>query len=305
MNIIVDKNLFFAYCGMIAAGYDLMDTSDSLVWEVCQAAKQARLEKGVLDYFAYTRTETISVNPYYPRGSELSAACFFLEKPLCDFLAFLRACRAQEAEDPEFRAWITRLPEVLEALSGSPSLSAAWERYSHGVGERFSGLSAQISALQQRLDRLGWGRGVQILFAPNLLQSKHLADFSLVDCRLYLIAGEFSQSAAIHEYLHPLLQERRGTLLRLLRIHGLARFVDIEKLAALGYLPGPSEEDQAHALEECMVRAIAGVLGGVSMESYCKMNREYGFTSLPEMMERLRQNTLEGKTLEEILNDMI
>ena len=305
MNNIIDKNLFFAYCGMIAGGYDLMDTADPLVREVCRAAEQARLEKSLLDYFSYTRTGTIWVNPYYPRGSELSSACFFLEKPLSDFLKFLRSCNAPEAEDPEFRTWITRLPGILKTLSDNPTLSAAWEIYSHGLVRRFSGLSPQILALQQRLDNLHWGNGVQILFAPTLLQSKYLADFSLVDSRLYLIAGEFSESAAIHEYLHPLLQKQRSTVLRLLRVHGLARFLDTEKVAALGYLIGTSEENQAHALEECIVRAITGVLSGVSPEGYCKMNLECGFTSLPEMMEHLQQNSLEKKTLEEILSDMI
>lgn len=305
MNIIIDKNLFLAYCGLIASGYDLMDTSDPLVREVCRAAEQARLEKRLLDYFSYTRTGTISVNPYYPRGSELSSACFFLEKPLSDFLEFLRSCNAPEAEDPEFRAWIARLPGVIKTLADDPILSAAWELYSCELAQRFSGLSPQILALQQRLDDLHWGNGVRILFAPNLLQSKYLADFSLADSRLYLIAGEFSESAAIHEYLHPLLQKQRGAVLRLLRVHGLDRFLNTEKVAALGYLIGISEEDQAHALEECIVRAITGVLSGVSPEEYCKMNLEYGFTSLPEMMERLWQNSLEKKTLEEILSDVI
>ena len=58
-------------------------------------------------------------------------------------------------------------------------------------------------------------------------------------------------------------------------------------------------------MEECIVRAITGVLSGVSPEGYCEMNLECGFTSVPEMMKHLQQNSLEKKTLEEILSDMI
>lgn len=78
MNINISKNLFNAYCGLIVNGYNMMDTTDEFVFKITSTIAQFDFDSSVYEYFSYAKTNTTPINPYYPRGSDLSVACFFL-----------------------------------------------------------------------------------------------------------------------------------------------------------------------------------------------------------------------------------
>lgn len=292
MNFEINKHLFAAYCGLIKSGYELMDLSDPLVASVCEGIRNLPLSEGVISYFGAARTGQIPVNPYYPRGSDLGVACFFSERRA--YLRFLRSCGSPDVEDTDFLCWIAHLTEMLHEVECCRGFSELFARYEQEVRARFCGVSTEIAVLQNRLKRLG--PTVQILFAPNLLQSKYLADYALVDGKLYLIAAAFSRAAAVHEYLHIAMDSKTELLTRLIDQYGPAYFVDMDAMKNAGYV------NLDGAVEDCIVRALSALLDGqMDTMEYGARNAAMGFTAVPKLITRLQGKRIEDMTLEELL----
>lgn len=112
----INRHLFAAYCGMVKSGYDLMDRADPLVSSICTELDFIDFGNEIPEYFSYTRTDMVEVNPYYPRGSILSSVCFFLDKKREEFIRFLQLCESPEAEDCVLFEWLDRLPAVLKQI---------------------------------------------------------------------------------------------------------------------------------------------------------------------------------------------
>lgn len=301
----INRHLFAAYLGMIKSGYDLMDMNDPIVIFVCNQLASFEFDSEILDYFQYAKTNRIRVNPYYPRGSDLSAACFFLQHPFEEYIAFLRGCESLDTDDPQFLAWIQKLPDILQQIENHVAFPPLWYDYEDMVTNRFSTTDKQIAHLNQYLSASSFASDTRIVFAPHLLQSKFLADFALVRQTLYVITGNFSISSAIHEYLHTALKPHRPQLAEILRRIPLSSFVDMDAMRALGYLHGDSAEHLGHTLEECLVRSITGILDEASnTERYRSMNHESGFISVSTMMERLASLPWSSMTLPDIIEQI-
>lgn len=172
------------------------------------------------------------------------------------------------------------------------------------MNERFADVPKQIAKLQNQMNSLKFGQSLSIVFAPNLLQLKYLADFALTDDTLYVISGVFSPKAVIHEYLHVVLEPRRPLFTDIVRRYGIEAFVDVEKMIALGYMRDQAESSQIHALEDCIIRALCGILEASSDVEYCRMNEESGFLSVGKMINGMQNVLLENITLEQIILKM-
>lgn len=292
MNLEINKHLFAAYCGLVQSGYDLMDLSDPMVTAVYERIRNLPLSEGLISYFGAARTEQIPVNPYYPRGSDLAVACFFSEEQA--YLRFLRSCGSPEAEDEAFLHWIVDLPEMLQKIEGCPGFEELFSYYEGQVCKRFQRVSAELSALQGRLKRLG--PAVQLLFAPNLLQSKYLADYALVREKLYLISTVFSRAAAVHEYLHVAMDGKAEWLTQLIARYGAAYFVNLDAVKRIGY------ESLEGAVEDCVVRALSALLADQeNIAEYGARNAAMGFIAVPKLIARLPKKQVNDMTLDELL----
>lgn len=298
MKLVVHKLLFAAYCGMIASGYDLQDMSDPLVKKLCGRIEMLILPEEVCRYFMQAKTNLIAVNPYYPRGSDLSAACFFREKS--EYVRFLCDCGSPEAEEPAFLQWIDGLPQILKKIVYWPGFDSLYSDYCKCVSRKFSEVPERLEIIQARLDTINPKQKIALVFAPNLLQSKYLADYALVDNILYLISAEFSAVTAIHEYLHIALKLERDKLAYLVSNYGAEHFVDMEYMKKLGY----ARVDVVYAVEECIVRALSGVLTDVDRE-YCAQNAAIGFTAVSTMVRALCAVPWETKSLDNLIKIMV
>ena len=303
-NIFINKQLFAAYLGMIVSGYSLMDTQDSLVRDICARLSEIDFGKQVHEYFSYAKTNQTAVNPWYPRGSDMAVACFFSDQS--ELLSFLRFCDSPSIEDPDFIAWISQLPSVLNKIFSHEKFEAIWDMYRTELQNRYKALPLGISKLQEQLNHLPFGKDIRILFAPNLLQAKYLADYALAGNTLYIISGNYIVTAVKHEYLHVVLHEYRPIILDILRHHSIDEFVVPGKMLSLGYMRDSSPESKAHALEDCIVRALCGVLDSdVDQKTYVRMNQDNGFISVPNMIHNLQSLSLYEMTPEEIIRKMI
>ena len=102
MNIEVNFHLFSVSCGMYLSGYDLMDRSDEIVRDIVEKLEKFSISADAKAFFSAARTDSIAVNPYYPRGSDLSVACFFVDRTWEEYRDFLTVCESPEREDPWF-----------------------------------------------------------------------------------------------------------------------------------------------------------------------------------------------------------
>lgn len=102
MHININRHLFAVYWGLFSSGYDLMDKGDPFIRRICDRIGQAAVPPSVASYFALARTGGEGANPYYPRGSDLSAACFFQQKTLEEYIEFLSFCDSPSLHDPGF-----------------------------------------------------------------------------------------------------------------------------------------------------------------------------------------------------------
>ena len=300
MNI--NKHLFAAYCGMIKSGYDLMDLSDEIVVNVYNWISNVDFNEKILEYFRFTKTNKIQVNPYYPRGSDLSAACFFQDKSIAEYIEFLRICESPEANNPQFIAWISKLPNILAQIENYDTFDNVYHYYCEALEQRFVDVPKQMTDIEKIVKSKPFCTQTSVVFAPNLLQSKYLADYAFAGDTLYVISGVFRNSAVIHEYLHLALKPIRGTLLNIVQSHSLNRYVNMKSMLELGYLRGYSNEDLAHTLDECLVRALCGVIDKtLDVNEYCRENVQSGFDSVPQMINMLSGCSWSDMPLKEIV----
>ncbi len=306
MNIIINKHLFAAYCGMLKSGYDLMDLSDIAVSNVHGWVSTADFSDEIAKYFLFTKTNTVSVNPYYPLGSDLSAACFFQDKSLDEYIDFLKTCESPEACNPTFTDWIAKLPSMLQVIENHSEFNAIYQSYRNSLLTRFAHVSEQISEIEKILKSNPFNTPVSLIFAPNLLQSKFLADYVLIDNSLYVISSTFQSSTIIHEYLHLALKPARPLLIDIVLKYGLDRYVDVNKILELGYLRGTTPNDKAYVLDELLVRALCGFLdASINVPNYCSDNVQVGFHSIPQIIANLSICPFSSLTLRGIVDQAL
>ena len=289
MHININRHLFAVYWGLFSSGYDLMDKGDPFIRRICDRIGQAAVPPSVASYFALARTGGEGANPYYPRGSDLSAACFFQQKILEEYIEFLSFCDSPSLHDPGFLPWILSLPPLLRIIEEKAGFESLFQEYRQEALTRFACVDAAMEEITGVLKDNGLYQDVFLCFAPNLLQSPYLVDYALADNTLYIIGAVFSRTAVLHEYLHLLLHDRKAFFLQMAGEKELSHFADAALLRRLGYLPDDSLSSRAHALEDCFIRSLSGVLAGEkSAGDYVRTQKELGFVILPELMERLR-----------------
>ena len=288
VHLDINRHLFAAYCGLLRAGYDLYDDSDSLVQFVTERLPELHMEPELTPYFARAKTGRIAVNPYYPWGNDMGAACFFLNDPPERFRQFLQECGSPDAEDAAFLPWIAKLTEALAQIEGANGFETLFQEYARQLSARCKGVEAEIEEVRRRLKEC-LGAEAEICFAPNPLQSPFQTDFVRRDGLLTVIAARFDRSSVIHEALHPFVAKHRSKLQELLDQRGIDAFVDRERMREYGYMPEDTSKSCLHALEECVVRALCGAVDEtIDRKAYGEWNRRQGFIAVETMMEKLK-----------------
>ncbi len=304
MSLTINKHLFAAYCGLISSGYSLTDLSDSDIRALYNRIQKIEFDSEISDYFSFAKTNTIDINPYYPRGSDLSAACFFLENDIIEYIDFLRFCNSPSANDEEFIKWIKSLKEPLEFIENHSDFDLLFAMYKELVNNRFSDIDSQLCGFQNKIKKFN-DCNVQFVFAPNLLQSKYLADFVFKDNTLYIISTSFSQTAVAHEYFHILLNGKMGLLRKLIKRINIDDFLNKDTMIKFGYMYDDSLNSRINAMEDCIIRAMCGVvMEDKDIESYCKTNIQCGFVGVPAMIEKINEIDFTQLNINDIISKM-
>lgn len=260
MNLEINKNLFAAWCGMIVSGCDLFGKEDKEISCLCDEIKAKLYNDSIAKHFAFSKTNMIECNPYYPRASNLSVYCFYLDKPIDEYYAFLDYCGDKEHRNIEFQKWIEISKYHINAIITNDAFSEVFNHYRNIIHRQFNDIDNQIRFINDKLEKHNLLTDVEIIFAPNLLQSKYLADYVLADNKLYVIAADFSEKTVIHEYLHIVSKTKQKEFEKLLQKNNIDDLLNVDEMQKLGYLKDFSRKSKIHALEEQFVRENTALL---------------------------------------------
>ena len=296
MEIAVNRNLFLSYVGLTASGYELANKDDVEIQLLITKLRALGITKDVLNYFALARTNQTEVNPYWPRGSCLSAASFFITESfewntMDEYLQFeLTSGASAEYKNEEFLLWIKKLPFILMKISEFPGCQALWDDYLQIIKAREVGYYTEMQSINTVLDKFGFlSEEIKIGFAPNLLQFYSYADYVTKDGSVYVITTHVNTSTMLHEYFHQILKQYKTMIYDYVAKNGVNRLVDIDKMRFYGYMWDYTLESKARALEECLVRGLSIILTSsvkqTDVQQYCQYNEESGFLFVRDVID--------------------
>lgn len=159
-----------------------------------------------------------------------------------------------------YKEWIKRSKYYIHSIIANDNFSEVFKHYCNIINKRFNDIDNQILSVKDKLDEYNLLTDIEIIFAPNLLQSKYLADYVLVDNRLYIIAADFSEKTVIHEYLHIIAKSKQKEFEKLLQEKDINEFINVDEMQKFGYLKDFSLESIVHSLEEQFVRYYSNLL---------------------------------------------
>lgn len=293
MKIEINRNLFLACMGLVLSGDDSYDHRDADLSHLADRIRAAGFSSDARSWFAQARTGQVAVNPYWPRGSQLAAACFFISgqyhfvcRPMPPFLR-----SAGAPPDPlgpaDFDGWIRGLPRFLRLLDAHPVTPRLWDDYCRIIQARFPLWRPMAEASDRAAQRFFGRSAPEMVFSPNLFRPA-IADFVHAGGRIITIAACPDEETMLHETLHMAFDGYRETIAAFAQSHGLGGLADQEKMLRLGYMADGSAQSAARALEDCFVRALSAVLSEAGEERLAFHVRS-GFTGVPLIASYIRR----------------
>lgn len=291
MSISINEYLFMSYVGLVASGYELTDKNDTEIMSLVDDIRNTSFKDSAVEYFKKARSTNV-INPYWPYGSCVSSASFFIKNygfnTFDDYAAFIKSCGSGDIED-WFWDWIKELPDVLRLISENPGYSKLWKRYQDIIQARLNDYNRQINAIESVVSKFT-KMPYSIEFSPNLLQLPGMADFVKQGDRTVVITTYPTEIATLHEFLHPFVSAHRHTISALLSKVNIDNCVNTESMITYGYMWDDSEDSKIHALEECFVRGVSIGISNMSREEkaqYCKWSCDSGFLFVSEILKAM------------------
>jgi len=283
MKVEKNRKLFFVLAGLVSSGANAYDHNDTEVAALAERIVSLDISINIRTWFSHARTGQVEVNPYWPRGSALSAACFFVEKGIFDIDTFFSFFESTAISDPigidDFRLWISELPKVLLYMETQSDLQSLWDEYNRIVEKRMPKWICVIDEANKTAQRFYNDNAPEMSFSPNLF-SAYSTDFVRTGNKIITIAAEPDIESMLHETLHTIVAAYRDRILTYSEKHGLIGFADRDKMMELGYMEDDSASSITHVIEECFVRAISVVLAGKNDERLC-VHAEFGCDGVP------------------------
>ena len=283
VNIEINRNLFYVLAGLISSGADAYDHNDADVSALAEGIRDLEIAENTKTWFSRARTGQVKVNPYWPRGSALSAACFFVNNEVFDIDAFFSFYESTAISDPigldDFRSWVIELPQVLLYMERLSGILALWSEYRRVVDSRTPKWASLIDEAGKTAQRFYGDNVPEMSFSPNLFAA-YSTDFVRIGNKIITIAAEPDVESMMHETLHTIIAAYRGKILVFAEKHGLMGFADRDKMIELGYMEDDSVSSITHAIEECFVRALSVLLAGKGDERL-RAHAEFGCDGVP------------------------
>ena len=275
MYVSNNPNIFYMAAGLVAAKekdeYTYWNTFDGYIYDLIEKINEISINDYTRDWFRRAETGQVNVNPYWPRGSAMHSATFFLQNDDFNVDEFLRFYYGTGVRDPvgdeDFRSWIMDVPRILSYMKGMYSTSSAWEAWCAIVENRKTDWESIAKNAQEVLSEFFVNNAPKMLFSPNLLIHFCETNFVHLHDSIVTIAYQPDVESMIHEALHTEVSKHRDIINTLHEAYKINDFFDYLRMLDYGYLHQfeTQEENTAsylHVVEECLVRGISTVLAG-------------------------------------------
>ena len=283
MKIEMNRNLFYVLAGLVSSGADAYGHNDADVSNLAEHIRNLDISENIKTWFARARTGQVEVNPYWPRGSALATACFFVENGTFDIDAFISLIESAAISDPigmdDFHVWISELPKVLSYMETLRDIQSLWDEYNKIVDSRMDKWDCIINEAINTAQKFYGDKSPEMSFSPNLFAA-YSTDFVRVGNKIITIAAKPDVESMLHETLHTVVAAYRDKIMKFAEKYGLTDFANRDKMMEFGYMEDDSVASITHVIEECFVRSAAVVLAGKSDERLC-VHAEYGCASVP------------------------
>ena len=268
-KIELNIGLFATYVGLTVSGYDLADKNDKDIAELYNSIMDIDCPQNVVDYFAYARTNKNEVNPYWPRSSILSSACFFVSTKdasrydsFDDFILFQRSVGnvSQEEFDDEVTNWLKKLPSFIDSIMRNNAFDELWNNYQRIISIRTENYIQVLEKVDKAINNFCADSQLispNIVFSPNLLQSPYIADSVTRRNTIIIIKTSPDVLSLLHEFLHSVIKPLRDCFKVYIRKYDFELMADITKMSFHGHMWNESKESMINALEESFVRGLS------------------------------------------------
>ena len=268
-KIELNIGLFATYVGLTVSGYDLADKNDEDIAELYNSIMDIDCPQNVADYFAYARTNKNKVNPYWPRSSILSLACFFVSTKdasrydsFNDFIQFQRSVGnvSQEEFDEEVTNWLKKLPSFIDSIMRNNAFDELWHNYQRIISIRTENYIQVLEKVDKAISNFYADSQLispNIVFSPNLLQSPYIADSVTRRNTIIIIKTSPDVLSLLHEFLHSVIKPLRDCFKVYIRKYDFELMADITKMLFHGHMWNESKESMINALEESFVRGLS------------------------------------------------
>lgn len=321
-NIESNIGLFATYVGLTASGYSLADKNDKDIAELYNLIMNINWPQNIVDYFAYARTNRCEVNPYWPRGSILSSACFFISikhvsryENFDYFLQFERSVGNIDKEElnDEVISWLKKLPSFIDSVMKNRAFNELWNNYQRIISIRTKSYTEVLEKAYTAINNFCTDSQLispNIVFSPNLLQSPYIADFVTKGNTMIIIKTTPDVLSILHEFLHSVIKPMRDCFKVYIRKYDFDLMADITKMKSYGYMMDDSEESMINVLEESFVRGLSIAITALSssfkqIDEYIRWDLDSGFKLVPTITEYAEHHRPNRKIIKDFITGVL
>jgi hypothetical protein len=289
-------NVFAVYVGLTASGYNLAQYScDEPIYDIVRKIKDFRWLQQIQDYFAFARTNTCEVNPYWPRAYLLTFSSLYIsDKPdyrYIDTDRVIRSIKELSMISPADKqqntvSWLMEFPEIYTAIRSQPMFEVIWNAYlktiniSQCENEAFESLASIVDQVDINSNQLP-----KIIIVPNPLQASEVTDFATINSDLYIIKAQPDSASITHEILHYLFESNLESCKIVIgKFHHLLGSV-LDKMIRLQYEWADDIPSWNRVFEENLMRAasiwIACQNDIIMAQKAADYEADYGFAYVP------------------------
>lgn len=217
-SILHNKNIFTAYVGLIASGYNLAEIS--CIEKIQEFINDVAIRDEIVDYFKKAKTLSCEVNPYWPRAFLLTLACMYISedrpckysnfKSLTEHINSLKQINPYELDKDVF-IWLRELPDKLELLNTYKWFDKLWNNYLYEMdqyNEYYNTVISQAASAVIKIIGVNKENMPKVIVIPNPLQAPQATDIIEKDNKVYIIKSKPDKESVIHEILHHIFDSK-------------------------------------------------------------------------------------------------
>lgn len=294
-KISLNINVFAVYVGLVAAGYDMTNTSDNE--KLINGIRRMSWDNQVIDYYSWAKTSTCEVNPYWPRAFLLTLASLYISEEnnliYKDFDAVMEHINSLNQiklrdEEKEVYQWIKKLPSIHELVRETPGFHKLWQDYCEKIRDNESEYNEIIhnaTTLVTEAFDLSIKELPPIVVIPNTLQAPEVADFVTINNVVYVVQYKPNVVAIVHEYLHQVLENKLELNANIIREYTFLLDPVFNKMLKHQYAWAKDEVSWLNVFEEHFIRAASIWIENKNNEKIAiekaEKNADHGFIYVP------------------------